>query len=559
MWKRAAVVRSLAGRRLVVDFNERTFPSDSQTEPVEPGHMCVEWAHIAGRPIALHALVDWPGADDAFRWRFEGEPRHPAIAAAELARHFGVARVAIDRSGAPPFARHQNRLRWLETARQLAEHGMLASASTESTVRAQAEAAASTAAQSFAPDEPRVLVLSLNPNAKDAVGHFIGFDRWLVNEVVSPTVTAVSLASADLDARRAPGFLTPWFDKPTSPTNSAPASATARAFVEQSAPRLEELLDYAAERFDHVHIFWYLGCAEFIPLLERIVGHHGRLTIHMHLFWDFQLREDDPVAMRRFTELVGRGAALDGTHLSLGSQTQIERLALSTGTRLAYFPAGPSTNIPDDVGRESLINQCEQHQAAAHTRGTRTVLFPSNHAVGKNWDLSARAALALQTRADHPFAIAQIRLLADHYDGDPDLPDQLRSCPGINVIEGELTAAELTRLVATAHIVAIPYGPEWFRNRTSALLTEAIVAGCRLVVLDNTNLAEVVQATQSGTVVDADCTAEEFAAAVANERWHPLSDAEYQLRLDWYAGTEWSVVAREAIRPLVRLQAGVPA
>lgn len=463
---------------------------------------------------------------------------HPFQVMAAAAQALGIAKVTIQTADSLPPMVDDQIAQWLTTATDIAlanEPRMHWSSDSSTLVSSNG----STTRPPLRADRNRVF-LSANPNAATAIGHFVGFDARLRDQLDDRTDFA-SLGNQALDRATAPHWMIPVFSRATSPGDSRYRSKSARAFNDAEFPTLRNLLKDVDRFYDETHIFWYLGCAEYIPLIEHLNELFPSMTWHLHLFWDFRLADEDRATMARFAALIARAQRLANVDLSIGSKSHRNLLLERFGIDIAYFPAGPSVNLSDAESRFEL--------QAAESANPANAFFPSNHAVGKNWELGARAALLLQDCGEPTFDSLYLRVIDEQMPArHQDLVERLRACANITVLDGLLSAEELTGRIKKSGVIGLPYKPEWFRYRTSALLTEAIVQGSRIVCLDETNLAEVVRETDSGTIVPANSSVDDFASAVARER-RAVHELANDRRMAWFATTSWRTVAQAALSP----------
>jgi len=548
-------------RPVSVTFVEEDYPVvDTRRRANVAGlSLQVHWIDVHGRSIAMAAVLrghEGPVAM-AIAGQRSSEPvvqyemlplsgrlclhlggdLHPLEFTLGIAESLKFSALSIAADQVPVFGDDAVRKRWLDTAADMALSQRVRLRYLPSRALDQVESAT----QRSANLPGSQLFISANPNATGSVGHFVGFDTRL-SAALPKQIDFASIGNRSLEKSLAPPWMIPAFSKPTSPSHSLSRSPLAAEFVASQYTVMLEVLRDLTRFYNSIHVFWYMGCAEYVDLVERVSEHFPQVTWHMHLFWDFRLRHESPTDMTRFESLIARAQRLPNLHVSLGSRSQGELLREQFDIEIDHFPAGPSVNLTD---RQSYSHLGKDAKGPSRS----LAFFPSNHAVGKNWAMGAQAALLLQRRANPVFRKVFVRVIDEQRPPEhAELVDLLREEPAIEVLEGPLTADQLTGRIGECGVVGLPYTPEWFRYRTSALLTESIVQGCRVVCLDETNLAEVVRMTNSGSVIPAAATAEVLAAALETESAHNGS-LEVALRRRWFDTTAWAAVAAASTRP----------
>jgi len=478
------------------------------------------------------------GLDDPDNWH--SLIRHPALLGLVAASSCQPSHMMISTAGIPPFRSDAERRIWYDVARGLHDEGTSIKSTalaTEAGSRPSIEAST------------RSAILSINPNADSTqFGHFLGFDRQLRRLALregTSLVTAAHLGLGD-DPERRP-WMIPWFSITTSYRHAGDPRA-ARPFLRVMADELRPLLEHLTLHFDDQRVFWYLGAAEYLPVVEVLCAEFPSVEWHVHLFWDFGLDTSDQSSLRRFREMVEPAAALDRVTLTLGTETLLDELdSAFPGHPFGLLPDGPSVIIPDEEAEQQL--DC----ALARHRPQRLEVFcPGNHSIGKNWVIGAEVAIRLSERFGDRFRTT-VRFLRERTSAEQrSRLDRLQDADHVRLIEGLPSDAELLTLLEEADVVFLPYSPDWFRHRSSGLLTEAVLCGCRVVCLDDTYLAWVTRSAEIGSSLTETSDIDAFVDAIAAEAERARGDRimERDARIARWKATSWETIHASLHRPI---------
>jgi hypothetical protein len=372
-------------------------------------------------------------------------------------------------------------------------------------------------------------------------GHFVNFDRRLREQALANGSSLLLVGHRRFE--RGDGYepwMLPWFDRRTSGSHIVDPTNVA-AFNEQTAQQLKPILEGVTDRFARPQVFWYLGAAEYVPVIEILAHQYPTVSWHLHLFWDFLVDRSDIFAVRRFRELLARVELLPNVRLTLGTETLLEdfnRVLVNAPLRL--LPDGPSVSIPDHEARARILAE-----SVCRGDAPALVLCPGGHAVGKNWTTGASvlAALVDQHRGrfegvlrlvESQASRAEVRL-ARSLDDD------------LDIVRGLLPDEDLVAMFDDADVVFLPYGTELFQHRSSGLLTEAIISGARIVCFEGTYLSWVVDHYGLGSSVSEFASIDTCVAAIVSEAERARSgDPDEQAsRLNYLSVNSWCHIYAE--------------
>ena len=541
--KLAAYRQAVQGRALALEVTEESRSSADHADVIVRWSRQLDGARVRDIRLSpgtgpdtgytftvdpLMDLVPFPAADrtnDPCQWgRLLDQPNLLGLL---VASWLSPASIHLVGEGRACFSGHRERCRWTAEVRRLEHEGI--------TVRPDAPATP----RPSMPLRPidRVL-LSVNPNAESLRGgHFVSFDRQLRDQALAKGSAFLMAGHRRLE--RGEGYepwMLPWFDRRTSGSHvSDPTNVS--SFIEQTTEQLETILAAITQHFDRPTVFWYLGSAEYVPVVERLSREFPDTNWHLHLFWDFLVDRTNPAAVRRFRELVARAESLSRVQLTLGTQPLLEEFEhVLVDSPFRLLPDGPSVSIPDDEARHRILSPARERGD-----GPFRILCPGGHAVGKNWEVGASVLVALAERHGEHFECVLRFVEAQATRSEKKIARGLVDVSNLDLVEGLLDEHVLIEMLDTSDVVFLPYGTELFSQRSSGLLTEAVISGARIVCFEGTYLAWIVEKFGLGTSLSELSPVDDCVEAIVDEATRARSGdpAEQGARLEYLAENSW--------------------
>lgn len=293
-----------------------------------------------------------------------------------------------------------------------------------------------------APETDRVLV-SVNPNARDLLGHHLNFDIGLrreANRVGVPFASLVDLA-VERPAERDHAWVVPTFSARFSPNH---AGSTETGLLSGFAKELSIGLDIirAASDCSNIDTFWYMANLEYV--LESRIFEDAKVQRHLHLFYAYEYDLADRDVRLHLETLLDKAGAIPNLELSLGTVELADQWREQLGVDLPVFPSAPRMLFED-----------RDRPVVDRTDRTR-LFFPGTTSLGKGhqdmvaiageeaWlaesglDLTVRDVGTLNRRARRVLKRAASRGL-------------------VSVVDGTCRSDELRQLYLEAAVVVIPY------------------------------------------------------------------------------------------------------
>lgn len=139
-----------------------------------------------------------------------------------------------------------------------------------------------------------------------------------------------------------------------------------------------------------------------------------------------------------------------------------------------------------------------------------TIAFPGQGRIDKGYDRICNIARLVRERGRNVrWLVHSMRATDRHYSAA--YQDRLTSEPSIEVTKADLSTAEMSAFYERADFSVLPYAPDTYRLRGSAVLQEALAHGHLCVVPAGTGIASMAEVVGNGICADSD---EDFAACI---------------------------------------------
>jgi len=403
------------------------------------------------------------------------------------------------------YDRHCDNLdRWLSKAEG---HGVLCQSMVESYIPAlrRRSLTPSVHLEADPASESAFRVVSINPDASGAFGHFLHHDQRIREQVEASGGEFLALISQDSDLDPKVAGLPVFTDSSWSVRSKNNQAFTTR-FSQQLEACLREIERVSP---DKPNIFMmYLGCVQhLVPLLQTVARTlpAGRDTFVLNVFGAhhtlFATTDRDPAQVEELIYTFRHTRALRArynVHLAADSEMLADEIEAVTGERPASWPMFGVTDMPEPVGQSTRLEG-----------EPLRVFCPATVQASKGYDLLGELAEQLDRRR---IELSVRDLLRPGT--PPDLIEVVEHLRArVRMIEGELPSEEFVNEVVRADVVLIPYRQYPFHSRTSGALADAIMAGKPVVSTRETWAGREVERLGIGeTARDGDVAG--FAAAL---------------------------------------------
>ena len=378
----------------------------------------------------------------------------------------------------------------------------------------------------------RELLVSINPNARDLVGHHINFDASLrreLNRDGDPLISLIGL-DAERELDRDYGWVVPTFSSRFLETHAGHPDVA--ALLPTLPPELGAGLDIAtrAAAPERTRAFWYMGNLEYLEIDglfdDRDISHH------LHLFFAYVYDVSRRAGRDHVTRLLGRVEELPHVELSLATTDIRDAWADALGVELAVLPSAPSMIFADDDRPE--VAAVQRHR----------VLFPGTGSKGKGFDDTLRHLRAHLDAASGPPPDITIRHVGSSTRATRRTLTRAGKTDGIEVLTGTVSSTVLRARYLDAAAVVLPYRPDPFRFRSSAAFTDAVFAGAPLVACAGTHMGRLIEVHGLGTTYSAGDT-EGLASAIeeTHRRREEFCEQVSAFRPTWSEQSSWAAVA----------------
>ena len=349
-------------------------------------------------------------------------------------------------------------------------------------------------------------IISLNPQLTDSLGHPLAYDSQLSSACAQRGVKFVSAANKQLD----PGLMELHPQLRAVFSDEAHKSGVVKGDTEPAAAimkRFRREVEAFVDRYlrtcdpeDKVILYLYTGGLPHIEALYDIVKARPQVSAHITLFW-LGLGPISHEALRQRWAGTLRKALIEPrlalTVLTREMQREIQEAA---GVVLPVAPA-PSTTF-DDIEARNVLEQSELRVLDKAERADFSVVFPGLMRKPKGYDLSISVIQMLREKQTGKEYKCTLRYVPRE-GTPPELIDLVQRIRGLaNIVEGILPLDEFQRLLRQADIIVLPYQPSEFSNRTSSILTEALLCGVPVVVQKGTWLGNLVARYDCGVLAE---------------------------------------------------------
>ncbi|MBI3984249.1 hypothetical protein HY346_03025 [Candidatus Microgenomates bacterium] len=121
-------------------------------------------------------------------------------------------------------------------------------------------------------------------------------------------------------------------------------------------------------------------------------------------------------------------------------------------------------------------------------------------------------------------------------------------CTADELVKAPLSSEEYWLQLKAADVVLLLYEPSRYRNQTSAVLIDALAAGCFPIVSEGTWLADIVRSTGFGAIVSLDSNVGDTVATVLKAGLPKEITAEVKQLLQFHTQENFFALLTSALR-----------
>lgn len=341
--------------------------------------------------------------------------------------------------------------------------------------------------------QPRIV--SIDPDAVSSFGHYAGYQRLLENAAKKHRLSYELFGPCQADSviKESLASFDPVFSGRSWMLRCTPASPSperVQAFCDELRAAMADL----RKRWSgDVVLFMYCGSLMAAKAAAEVLQKDDRAVACIVMFYLSRIDFAAPEYRKRWMSEVDRLVAERRVTLLAPTSELADEFFAVFGHRLPVLPY-PSTTFADD---DPIF---EDRGAPRRDHHRRTIVFPSNSGDGKGGGLVVECLRELcgSPRDGLTIRVRYPRREAEDFAMGPFLES---IADRVELIRGELTAADFRQLIVDADVAVLPYEVGEFRNRTSGLLVDALYCGVPSVVLSGTWLGNVVEKYGCGVAV----------------------------------------------------------
>lgn len=341
------------------------------------------------------------------------------------------------------------------------------------------------------------VLVSVNPDARDHHGHWIGYDDRLAEACARLGAPFVALANLALRPdilktrphyRRAFRFDT-WEVEAGGGVNLERIS------------RFESRLEDEIARLRAVHpgkrllLYMYTGSLPHALAIFRAVERFPDIRACVNTFWTCVMDCEKDGYLAGWGPFLRASAGHPRFQVFAITPRLKAIIAAETGANLPLLPH-PSPSEGDDA----TANRLDALSARAPAGFSGVVLFPGGTTAGKGFGTTASASVALARK--HPDL--KVRVRAAIRDGsEPDASAAAADIEraGIDVLRHAMGPEDFLATIRAAGVVVLPYEQASWRYRNSGLAVDALYAGAPIVCFAGTWIGEIVARHGAGVAV----------------------------------------------------------
>ncbi|MBE9102928.1 sulfotransferase domain-containing protein [Vacuolonema iberomarrocanum] len=403
------------------------------------------------------------------------------------------------------------------------------------------------------------IVVSVNPDAVDEIGHFLSYEDLLHGTFQKLGIQYISLCNrslkADLLAQR--NFIRPvltvnsWTIGNCRGRGAEPDDSVKQTSKQELIQAVKEIIQKSPES----DLILYLYCGSlyhaeiFVEILQAYPNVRGVIT----LFWLSFTDISDAAFLPRWQHLLTHCANERRIDLSVMTEEMQADLLSYTGFHLPVFPH-PSTTIDDAM---FLRLKSEPLEGRSVPPNQFTILFPGSLLPNKGYEFTIETLKGLSEYIKNNKSYS-IRCIVRHPKPERTSPsvqkfiDEVRNYS--EVLEGALEKDNLVDLIRNSHIIVLPYLPDSyskqkhgvlaFSKRTSGLLIDAIHCGIPVVAFSETWLGNLINQLHCGIAVN-ELTGSALVEAIVNilKDYPAYSKATYHASTTFFLKNNWTSLA----------------
>jgi hypothetical protein len=342
-----------------------------------------------------------------------------------------------------------------------------------------------------------VVLVSINPDARDLYGHWIGYDDRLAEQCACLGVPFVSLANQGLQSEI---LNTRPYYRMAFRFDTWEVEASEEINLERIA-RFEEILAREVSRLLSVHsgkrllLYMYTGSLPHALAIFRVIERFPDVLACVNTFWTCVIDCEKGgylASWGPFLWAIAGHPRFQVFAITPQLKTLIEREAK---VALPLLPHPSPTG--EEGGTANWLAALTEQPGEAFSG---SVLFPGGTTAGKGFRTTVAASIALAARRPD----INIRVRVAIRDGsDPGAATAAMDLEraGIEVLRHAMTQDDFLATIHEAGLIVLPYEPALWRYRNSGLAVDALYAGAPIVCFDNTWLGDCVARHDAGIAI----------------------------------------------------------
>jgi len=333
-------------------------------------------------------------------------------------------------------------------------------------------------------------IVSIDPDGIDYNGHFIAYNKRLLEACEEISIDFSVLGNVNLDVGCLPENMVAYRNLTVHSWDLSLVRSGLRAPKTKTFQNEVEafLANFDLSQAKKLSLYMYCGSLEHAYAISKAMSKYDNVDAHINLFWQSFIGYESVQYINRWRPVVmelARDAKMFLTAPTSKVQRDVENYF---GLKIDVAPH-PSSTFSDEAARR--IARSPQNGLKQPVK----VVFPGAARLEKGFALAVEVAESLQA---HDGFEACVRARVSSQPDDPILSLMNRLAEsGARMASEDLDDSQFVEFLESGDIIVCPYSKEAFAGRTSGLVIDSMLLGRPVVALQETWLGELIE--QSGT------------------------------------------------------------
>lgn len=337
-------------------------------------------------------------------------------------------------------------------------------------------------------------IVSVDPDGIDYNGHFIAYNKRLLDACAEINIDFSVLGNVNLDFECLPKNMVAYRNLSVNSWELSLVRSGLRAPKTRTFQNEVEsfLADFDLSQTKKLRFYMYCGSLEHAYAISRAISKYDNVDAHINLFWQSFISYESAQYINRWRPVVmelARNAKIFLTAPTSKVQKEVEKYF---GLKVDVAPH-PSATFSDEAARriaESSLHDLKQPV---------NVVFPGAVRLEKGFALAVEVAELLQPHDGYDVCV-RARVSGRVGEPIPSLMKRLAES-GARMESEDLDDSQFVEFLEAGDIIVCPYSKQAFAGRTSGLVIDSMLLGRPVVALQETWLGDLIEQSGIGCAV----------------------------------------------------------